>query len=56
MYIIITVSLLLLYCEICAQAEFGAPGSPAFEAARQNFIASEAGYAVASFLLQVRAI
>jgi hypothetical protein len=28
-------------------------GSPAFEAARSNFIASEAGYAIASFLLQV---
>lgn len=36
------------------QSQFGPPGSPAFEAARQNFIASEAGYAIASFLLQVR--
>ena len=36
------------------QAEFGAPGSPVFEAARRNFIVSEAGYAIASFLLQVR--
>lgn len=35
-------------------AEFGAPGSPAFERARHNFIVSEAAYAVASFLLQVR--
>lgn len=35
------------------QTEFGMPGSPAFEAARNNFIASEAGYAIASFLLQV---
>lgn len=34
-------------------AQFGAPGSPAFEAARRNFITSEAGYAIASFLLQV---
>lgn len=25
--------------------EFGAPGTPRFEAARQNFIASEAGWA-----------
>lgn len=37
------------------QTEFGAPGSPGFEAARTNFIASEAGYAIASFLLQARA-
>ncbi|KAF5834125.1 kinase-like domain-containing protein [Dunaliella salina] len=36
------------------QAEFGMPGSPAFEAARHNFIASEAGYAIASFLLQAK--
>ena len=35
-------------------AEFGAPGSPAFEKARENFIVSEAAYAVASYLLQVR--
>lgn len=34
-------------------AEFGAPGSPAFERARENFIVSEAAYAVASYLLQV---
>lgn len=34
-------------------AEFGAPHSPAFEAARRNFIISEAGYAIASYLLQV---
>jgi len=36
------------------KAMFGVPGSPAFEAARQNFIASEAGYALASFLLQAK--
>lgn len=35
-------------------SEFGAPGTPRFEAARTNFIVSEAGYAVASYLLQVR--
>ena len=35
------------------QTEFGAANSPAFEAARRNFIVSEAGYAIASFLLQV---
>lgn len=35
------------------QAQFGPPGSPTFEAARRNFITSEAGYAIASFLLQV---
>jgi hypothetical protein len=34
-------------------AEFGAAGSPAFEKARENFIVSEAAYAVASYLLQV---
>ncbi|BDA51126.1 phosphatidylinositol 4-kinase alpha [Coccomyxa sp. Obi] len=34
--------------------EFGAPGTPRFEAARQNFIASEAGYAIACFLLQAK--
>lgn len=33
--------------------EFGAPGSPQFERARRNFIVSEAGYAIASYLLQV---
>lgn len=32
--------------------QFGAPGSPRFEAARHNFIRSLAGYAVASYLLQ----
>jgi hypothetical protein len=36
-------------------AEFGAAGSAAFERARENFIVSEAAYAVASYLLQVRA-
>ena len=40
-----------LYDIFCA--EFGAPGSAAFEAARHNFIVSEAAYAIASFLLQV---
>eukprot|EP00879_Flechtneria_rotunda_P007045 GHRR01007395.1.p1 GENE.GHRR01007395.1~~GHRR01007395.1.p1 ORF type:complete len:1449 (+),score=535.85 GHRR01007395.1:542-4348(+) len=35
-------------------AEFGAPGSPAFETARENFIVSEAAYAVASYLLQAK--
>ena len=35
------------------QSEFGAPGSPSFEEARRNFIVSEAGYAIVSFLLQV---
>jgi hypothetical protein len=35
-------------------AEFGAAGSAAFERARENFIVSEAAYAVASYLLQVR--
>lgn len=35
------------------QAQFGAPGSPPFEAARAHFIVSEAGYAIASYLLQV---
>ena len=34
--------------------EFGAPGSARFEAARANFIASAAGYAVACFLLQAK--
>eukprot|EP00798_Chlamydomonas_sp_ICE-L_P027721 gene27721-7367_t len=36
------------------QNDFGAPGTPAFESARRNFIASEAGYAIASFLLQAK--
>ncbi|KAL6758982.1 kinase-like domain-containing protein [Haematococcus lacustris] len=36
------------------QAEFGLPGSPSFEAARSNFIASQAGYAIASYLLQAK--
>ncbi|GFH25013.1 uncharacterized protein HaLaN_22903, partial [Haematococcus lacustris] len=35
-------------------AEFGLPGSPSFEAARSNFIASQAGYAIASYLLQAK--
>lgn len=35
-------------------SEFGAVGSPALERARENFIVSEAAYAVASYLLQVR--
>nr|XP_043627333.1 phosphatidylinositol 4-kinase alpha 1-like isoform X2 [Erigeron canadensis] len=34
------------------QQDFGAVGSPSFEAARHNFIISSAGYAVASLLLQ----
>ncbi|KAI7736909.1 hypothetical protein M8C21_032340, partial [Ambrosia artemisiifolia] len=34
------------------QQDFGAVGSPNFEAARHNFIISSAGYAVASLLLQ----
>ncbi|CAM8929529.1 unnamed protein product [Rhodiola kirilowii] len=34
------------------QQDFGAVGSPSFEAARENFIISSAGYAVASLLLQ----
>jgi phosphatidylinositol 4-kinase len=34
--------------------EFGAPGSARFEAARSNFIASAAGYAVACYLLQAK--
>eukprot|EP00271_Cylindrocystis_brebissonii_P006203 TRINITY_DN18880_c0_g2_i1.p1 TRINITY_DN18880_c0_g2~~TRINITY_DN18880_c0_g2_i1.p1 ORF type:complete len:1506 (-),score=262.70 TRINITY_DN18880_c0_g2_i1:1242-5207(-) len=34
------------------QQEYGPPGSPAFERARSNFIASSAGYAVASLVLQ----
>ena len=36
------------------QAEYGPPGTTAFEAARRNFIISEAGYAIASFLLQAK--
>ncbi|GAX81982.1 hypothetical protein CEUSTIGMA_g9410.t1, partial [Chlamydomonas eustigma] len=36
------------------QTEFGAANSPAFEAARRNFIVSEAGYAIASYLLQAK--
>lgn len=34
------------------QQDYGPVGSPSFEAARQNFIISSAGYAVASLLLQ----
>ncbi|XP_058075440.1 phosphatidylinositol 4-kinase alpha 1 isoform X2 [Magnolia sinica] len=34
------------------QQDFGPVGSPSFEAARDNFIISSAGYAVASLLLQ----
>ncbi|KAL5788548.1 hypothetical protein ACOSP7_005497 [Xanthoceras sorbifolium] len=34
------------------QQDFGAVGTPTFEAARKNFIISSAGYAVASLLLQ----
>lgn len=34
-------------------SEFGAVGSPTLEWARENFIVSEAAYAVASYLLQV---
>ncbi|XP_026381763.1 phosphatidylinositol 4-kinase alpha 1-like isoform X1 [Papaver somniferum] len=34
------------------QQDFGTVGSPSFEAARDNFIISAAGYAVASLLLQ----
>uniref|UniRef100_A0A7R9V546 1-phosphatidylinositol 4-kinase n=1 Tax=Chlamydomonas euryale TaxID=1486919 RepID=A0A7R9V546_9CHLO len=36
------------------QSQFGAVGSPSFEAARHNFVISEAGYAIASFLLQAK--
>lgn len=36
------------------QREFGAPGTEAFERARVNFLRSQAGYAVASFLLQAK--
>ncbi|KXZ46150.1 hypothetical protein GPECTOR_46g219 [Gonium pectorale] len=35
-------------------SQFGPPGSSPFEAARRNFITSEAGYAIASFLLQAK--
>lgn len=34
------------------QQDFGPVGSTSFEAARENFIISSAGYAVASLLLQ----
>ncbi|KAI4295546.1 hypothetical protein L6164_035584 [Bauhinia variegata] len=34
------------------QQDYGAVGTPTFEAARENFIVSSAGYAVASLLLQ----
>ncbi|KAL1833745.1 phosphatidylinositol 4-kinase alpha 1 isoform X1 [Daucus carota subsp. sativus] len=34
------------------QQDYGAVGSPSFEAARENFVISSAGYAVASLLLQ----
>ena len=34
------------------QQDFGSVGSSSFEAARENFIISSAGYAVASLLLQ----
>lgn len=34
------------------QQEYGTPGSIKFERARDNFIVSSAGYAVASLLLQ----
>lgn len=34
------------------QQEYGPVGSPSFEVARDNFIISSAGYAVASLLLQ----
>ncbi|KAL2513533.1 Phosphatidylinositol 4-kinase alpha 1 [Forsythia ovata] len=34
------------------QQDFGPVGSPSFEAARENFLISSAGYAVASLLLQ----
>lgn len=36
------------------QREFGIPGSKKFEAARHNFMVSEAGYAIASYLLQCK--
>jgi phosphatidylinositol 4-kinase A len=34
------------------QSRYGAPGTPLYEAARREFMLSEAGYAVASYLLQ----
>eukprot|EP00208_Stichococcus_sp_RCC1054_P001997 CAMPEP_0206143372 /NCGR_PEP_ID=MMETSP1473-20131121/20292_1 /ASSEMBLY_ACC=CAM_ASM_001109 /TAXON_ID=1461547 /ORGANISM="Stichococcus sp, Strain RCC1054" /LENGTH=1452 /DNA_ID=CAMNT_0053538737 /DNA_START=218 /DNA_END=4576 /DNA_ORIENTATION=- len=34
--------------------DFGPPGSAGFEKARHNFLRSEAGYAIACFLLQVK--
>lgn len=34
------------------QQDYGPVGTPSFEAARENFIISSAGYAVASLLLQ----
>ena len=36
------------------QARYGAPGTEAFEAAREAFLVSQAGYAIASFLVQAR--
>ena len=36
------------------QSRYGAPGTPAFEAARHNFIVSQAGYAVASYIVQTK--
>lgn len=36
------------------QREFGAPGSESFENARLEFMKSEAGYAIASYLLQCK--
>ncbi|XP_058070696.1 phosphatidylinositol 4-kinase alpha 1-like isoform X2 [Magnolia sinica] len=36
------------------QQEYGAVGSAGFEAARNNFISSSAGYAIASLLLQIK--
>ncbi|KAL6010298.1 hypothetical protein ACLOJK_000729 [Asimina triloba] len=36
------------------QEEYGSVGSPGFDAARDKFISSSAGYAVASFLLQLK--
>lgn len=34
------------------QSRYGAPGTPKFEQARHHFIASQAGYAVASYIVQ----
>jgi phosphatidylinositol 4-kinase A len=34
------------------QSRHGAPGTPAFEEARHNFIVAQSGYAVASYLVQ----